>query len=1373
MSTDKESSAAGTDNRPPMLVESDYESWKIRIERYIRGKTLGKLIWRSIQNGPTPHPQITVTEGQGEDAVQVTRDKRDEEFTEIENNKELADIQATNILSQGLPRHVFNILNQTRTGKEIWDNVELLMKGSGKSLQQQKEELFDEYERFRAIGNESIHDYFVRFHKLINDMKITQLNIPTHQMNTKFVNNLPPYWAKYVTNVKNNKDISATTYVELYTYLKSYEPHAMKTLKKQEQSTSTVDPLAYLAQTTHYHAPTQTTNPPPAQYGPLTSSTPQQVPQSSNDAMLATMNQIVNLLSGFQKQFPPTNNQLRTSSNSRSHATVHDGQIITETVQRRALGNVGNTGNRGTKNYGQMTDNVGKKVICYNCHGEGHVSRQCKEKKRVKDSQYFKDKMLLMEAKEKGTVLDAEAEAFLADVECTAPYDQPLAIMTTNMFEVSHEDAYDSDVDEGPHAAAAFMANLSSTSGTNGATTSQVNEVHTDTNQIFDNVNHLLTHEMHQEEHLDSDVESDIDDNTIPYHQYQLDSEVQDVPTEVSSAPPGEISMITILDDLRTQLDGHLKVNQEQSLVNDSLRAELAKCKQEMVSLERNKVKHDLDQAIIQRNKWNAELEEENVLLKSKLSQNVESINSLKNESKKVVSEKKDLEERYLEEIVCLKSANKVATEILQRFQQPTQTIPMLTKRPNLATHDLHKTALGRSNPWNLKQAKLTQPTLYDGHALLNPTHTSIKVHDSEDSLVHAEVSRTKMSERLGTIKPINYAELNALYSHFVPQKELSREQVYWLPAEELATQKSNPPKPVTPFVRTRPAKSQISTCLQGLNSLIPAFAHVIHQRTDPCRYPSGSGEFKPVKAMFTEQIIPFYENVKQLVQKLNANIVTEVTEYMRIFNELDTEYERCVLANKNLKIERKNLLIQNDCLIANCLEKDICSIVLASDIVVPPSSNCLCEELRSNCDREHSKVVELEAEILKKQQMLNESEKRCAFIEKNHVNLQVKFQKYKECLQNQRVCDNSNSTASNAIFEINKLKDQLQGKDDTIRNLQTQINITRMLNVGSTVGSFDKQALETELTQLKDALTSVRIQIDGYKAENVNLKRRYEELSKSNAYSRSTFTAKINALTAENAKLKTELSGKKSSGSTASEKPKVLASGMYTNSSKYVPPPKRANWVKPTPLPKKKQVTFQEPPRTSNRPTQKPPVQQNKKTNVPVNLSTRTKPATESRKPLPKSHTRNHCILPSKSVNVRRAADHNRKLNVVDHNQFVIRSLKSMNTKTPQAKHSVNHTKKVWKAAKNHNVNTTKTAWRPTRKVVGSVKPQWKPTGRHFVLYDNCPLTRIIEPIVEPLELTPSISSSSKVTMISRFIDCKLSDQKAGFKGISGIFEC
>ncbi|GJW28141.1 hypothetical protein Tco_0045016 [Tanacetum coccineum] len=39
MATNEETNAAGTDTRPPMLVENDYESWKIRIHRYIRGET--------------------------------------------------------------------------------------------------------------------------------------------------------------------------------------------------------------------------------------------------------------------------------------------------------------------------------------------------------------------------------------------------------------------------------------------------------------------------------------------------------------------------------------------------------------------------------------------------------------------------------------------------------------------------------------------------------------------------------------------------------------------------------------------------------------------------------------------------------------------------------------------------------------------------------------------------------------------------------------------------------------------------------------------------------------------------------------------------------------------------------------------------------------------------------------------------------------------------------------------------------------------------------------------------------------------------------------------------------------------------------------
>nr|GFA75927.1 hypothetical protein [Tanacetum cinerariifolium] len=102
-----------------MLEESGFDSWNIRIQRYICGKPNGKLIWNSIKNGPTPHPTTTDTMGESEQQTQVIRKKRDDEFTEVENIKELADIQAINILSQGLLRHIFNTLNQTETTQEI------------------------------------------------------------------------------------------------------------------------------------------------------------------------------------------------------------------------------------------------------------------------------------------------------------------------------------------------------------------------------------------------------------------------------------------------------------------------------------------------------------------------------------------------------------------------------------------------------------------------------------------------------------------------------------------------------------------------------------------------------------------------------------------------------------------------------------------------------------------------------------------------------------------------------------------------------------------------------------------------------------------------------------------------------------------------------------------------------------------------------------------------------------------------------------------------------------------------------------------------------------------------------------------------------
>ncbi|GJW85501.1 retrotransposon protein, putative, ty1-copia subclass [Tanacetum coccineum] len=903
--TDKESSAAGTDNHPPMLEESDFESWKIRIEMYIHGKPLGKLIWKSIKNGPTPHLTIIVTTGEGEQQTQVTREKTDEEFTEAKNNKERAEIQATNILSQGLPRHIFNTLNQTESAKEIWENVELLMQGSGLTEQQRKRPC------------------------LIN-MKGSGL-MERNQFTTTLLDST------------SCKDISTVSYVDLYTHLKSYEQHALKTLSKMNQTSGNVDPLAYMAKATQLTSSPSQYVPPPPQYVPA----PQQVHRSTNDAMLATMNQIVNLLTG---------------------------QITTDNVQRRAPGNKGKHAATGSQ---------GKVVTCYNCRGQGHVARECKEKKRAKDSQWFKDKALLMEAKEKGAILDAEAEAFLADVECTTPYSEPLAITTTMAFEVSHEDAYDSDVDEAPHAAAAFMANLMQT----GPSTGQGTSITRDT----------------RGRQLDSDVDSVIDDHdsTIPYHQYQLNNKVESVPTDVSSVVPGGICVITILDDLRSQLAGHIKTNEEQSFANDSLKAELERYKTQVQNLEQSKVKKDLEQLVFERNKRNADLEEQLVSLKQQLLQHV-------------------------------------VTELLQSYGQPVQTVPMLSKRPTFSIKDLHKSVLGHRNLMYLKSVQLCRPTLYLGDVIVNPIHTPFRVYDSEETLVQAEVSRTKMLERMKdplckvSYKPINYAKLNSLYDTFVPQKQFSREQVYWLLANEVASYNCNQSKPVTNFVRTRLAKSQVNTQLKMLKACFPEFDKVVKDRTTPLYITNGEWHFEHTKKRFVEEIIPFYEKLKTHVKGIEDNLFKEVSEYMKIFDELDKEYDQCVIDKKSLEIENKNLLIQNECLLAESVSKDICSVVFTSDIAVPMS-----------------------------------------------------------------VCNNSSSPELNVFFEINKLKDQLQGKDELIRKLKAQIGNMKEVSADSNLSTLEFQALETENTQLKEELTAVRIKNDSLRDENVSTKKRIKSVTK------------------------------------------------------------------------------------------------------------------------------------------------------------------------------------------------------------------------------------------------------------------------------------
>nr|GEW58586.1 hypothetical protein [Tanacetum cinerariifolium] len=118
----------------------------------------------------------------------------------------------------------------------------------------------------------------------------------------------------------------------------------------------------------------------------------------------------------FKKIYKPTNDNLRTSSNSRN-------KNMDTTPQYKNDNQSGQFGNQRTVNVARARENVGNSVVqqfgiqCFNCKEFGHLGMECRKPKRVKDSVYHKEKMLLCKQAKQGVPLQAEQYDWLADTD--------------------------------------------------------------------------------------------------------------------------------------------------------------------------------------------------------------------------------------------------------------------------------------------------------------------------------------------------------------------------------------------------------------------------------------------------------------------------------------------------------------------------------------------------------------------------------------------------------------------------------------------------------------------------------------------------------------------------------------------------------------------------------------------------------------------------------------------------------------------------------------------------------------------------------------------------------------------------------------------
>nr|GEZ75545.1 hypothetical protein [Tanacetum cinerariifolium] len=259
-----------------------------------------------------------------------------------------------------------------------------------------------------------------------------------------------------------------------------------------------------------------------------------------------------------------------------------------------------------------------------------------------------------------------------------------------------------------------------------------------------------------------------------------------------------------------------------------------------------------------------------------------------------VTSLKKDFkqkENKYLEGFLDIKSLKEKVKDRLFKQDQCLQIVHMLY-RPKPYYNELNNVAIGYKNPLCLTRKKQVQTALYNSYEIIKDNHVAAIVHNTEDTLEIAEITRRKMNDKMKDpecvthkvkIAPHNYSKENFLPT-FTPQKQWTPQQIFW--SQDLIKMKSEalkeqttvsrpikaltvypPSTPETLVPRVLPTKIQVKIHIFTLIQLFSKFDKTCKKRITPTGLTKGERGFEQTNECYIKEVIPFSKHLRNILR--------------------------------------------------------------------------------------------------------------------------------------------------------------------------------------------------------------------------------------------------------------------------------------------------------------------------------------------------------------------------------------------------------------------------------------------------------------------------------------------------------------------------